>query len=153
MIYKTIDEWFAERINELNETLPEHEKINQITGTFKTDLLPANLMDNSYLVKPETIIFQDNESAEISASVTVQFHFRLYKRAKENYKKNIDDKLFALMCLLAGNESSGLEYNSNGITLANLHNLSITETDKSYKAGEYIFPKLKFNLQIFININ
>lgn len=153
MIYKTINDWFEERITELNNSLTANEKLKPVTGTIEMDLLPLNLKDNTYFVKIEDIIYNDDESGEITAAVSVQFHFRLYKRTADNYKKNIDEKLYALTSLLAGSETAGLEHTANSLTLANLHNLSINDLDKAYKGGEYIFPKLKFHLQVFTGSN
>lgn len=151
MIYKVISEWLEEKIDILNNTLPETEKVKQANVSFDMDLLPANLKDNSYLIKLSKIHNEDNESGEVNVYTIIEFHFRLYKKPLEHYRKLIDDKLFALCRILSDDSQAGLEYISNGFTIANIHNISVTGLDKAHKGGEYIFPRIEFELQIFNN--
>lgn len=149
MLYKVISEWITDKISLLNDSLAQPEKLTANEINFDMDFLPANLKDNSYLIKLGEIEFADNESGEIIVNTKIEFHFRLYKRSIDNYKKIIDDKLFALCRLLSDDSLSGLEYTSDGITIANIHKINVSGTDKAYKGGEYIFPVVEFELQVF----
>jgi len=148
MLYKVINDWVTGKISLLNETLSNPEKLIANEVNFDMDFLPANLKDNSYLIKLSEITLDDNESGAIIVNVKIEFHFRLYKKSPDKYKKIIDDKLFALCKLLGDDSQAGLEYNSNGFTIANIHKINVTGTDKAYKGGEYIFPVVGFELQI-----
>lgn len=148
MLYKVINDWVTGKISLLNETLSVQEKLNANEVNFDMDFLPANLKDNSYIIKLSEIIIEDNESGAVTVNVKIEFHFRLYKKSPDNYKKIIDDKLFALCKLLGDDSQAGLEYTSNGFTIANIHKINVTATDKAYKGGEYIFPVVGFELQI-----
>jgi hypothetical protein len=151
MIYKVISEWVTEKISLLNNSLPPEERIKPADVNFDMDLLPANLKDNSYLIKLSKIKNEDNESGEMTVNTVIEFHFRLYKKPLLFYRKLIDEKLFALCRILVDDEAGGLEYISDGLTIANIHSVAVTGLDKAYKGGEYIFPRVEFELQIFIN--
>ncbi|NOS86897.1 MAG: hypothetical protein HOP31_17325 [Ignavibacteria bacterium] len=151
MLYKVINDWVTGKITLLNDSLSVTEKLNTNQVNFDMDFLPANLKDNSYIIKLSEITFDDNESGAIIVNVKIEFHFRLYKKSPDKYKKIIDDKLFALCKLLGDDSQAGLEYTSNGFTIANIHKLNITGTDKAFKGGEFIFPVVGFELQIFYN--
>lgn len=151
MLYKVINDWVTGKISLLNETFSIPEKLNVNEVNFDMDFLPANLKDNSFIIKLSEITLDDNESGAVIVSTKIEFHFRLYKKSLDNYKKIIDDKLFALCRLLGDDSQAGLEYTSNGFTIANIHKISVTATDKAYKGGEYIFPMVGFDLQIFYN--
>ena len=148
MLYKVINDWVTGKISLLNETFSIPEKLNVNEVNFDMDFLPANLKDNSYIIKVSEITLDDNESGAIIVNVKIEFHFRLYKKSPDKYKKIIDDKLFALCKLLGDDSQAGLEYTSNGFTIANIHKINVTGTDKAYKGGEYIFPVVGFELQI-----
>lgn len=148
MLYKVINDWVTGKISLLNETLSVQEKLNANEVNFDMDFLPANLKDNSYIIKLSEILIEDNESGAIIVSTKIEFHFRLYKKSLDNYKKIIDDKLFALCRLLNDDSQSGLEYTSGGITIANIYKINVTGTDKAIKGGEFIFPVVGFELQI-----
>lgn len=149
MLYKVINDWVTGKISLQNETLSNSEKLNANEVNFDMDFLPANLKDNSYIIKLSEITLDDNESGAIIVNVKIEFHFRLYKRSPDKYKKIIDDKLFALCKLLGDDSQAGLEYTSNGFTIANIHKINVTGTDKAFKGGEFIFPVVGFELQIF----
>ncbi|HAX47579.1 MAG TPA: hypothetical protein DCX92_01205 [Bacteroidetes bacterium] len=151
MLYKVICDWISEKITLMNDTLPEQEKLKPVNVNFEPDMLPANLRDNSYFIKLSEVAFGDDEAGEISVNVKLEFHFRLYKRSTEIYKKLIDEKLFRFCNILNYNTESGLEYVSSGITIANKCGINISQIDKAYKGGEYIFPVVGFELQIFSN--
>lgn len=151
MLYKVINDWVTGKISLLNDQLAQQDKLTANTLNFDMDFLPANLKDNSYIIKVSDITLDNNESGAIIVNVKIEFHFRLYKKSPDNYKKIIDDKLFALCRLLNDDSQSGLEFTSGGITIANIHKLNITGTDKAYKGGEYILPMVGFDLQIFYN--
>lgn len=151
MLYKVINDWITGKISLLNDPLLPQDKLTANILNFDMDFLPANLKDNSYIIKLSEILIEDNESGAIIVSTKIEFHFRLYKKSLDNYKKIIDDKLFALCRLLGDDSQAGLEYTSNGFTIANIHKINVTATDKAYKGGEYIFPMVGFDLQIFYN--
>ncbi len=151
MIYKVISDWVTQKITLLNNSLPIDERLKLSDANFDMDFLPANLKDNSYLIKLSDIKNEDNESGEVVVNTVIEFHFRLYKKPLEYYRKMIDEKLFALCKLLNDDSEAGLEYISDGITIANIHNIAIHGLDKAYKGGEYIFPRVAFELQIFNN--
>lgn len=149
MLYTVINDWLTAKITLINDVLPVTEKLSANEVNFDMDYLPANLKDNSYMIKLSEIKFDDNESGSIIVSVKIDLHFRLYKKSPGNYKKVIDDKLFAFCKVLGDDSQVGLEYTSNGFTIANIHKINITGTDKAYKGGEYIFPVVGFELQVF----
>ncbi|HWA05534.1 MAG TPA: hypothetical protein VG961_03225 [Ignavibacteria bacterium] len=151
MLYKVISDWVTEKITQLNNNLAAQERLTANTVNFDMDFLPANLKDNSFLIKLSEVSFPENESGEIIVNVKIEFHFRLYKKSPENYKKIIDDKLFALCKLLSDDPQAGLEYVSDGFTIANIHRINISGTDKAFKGGEFIFPVVGFELQVFNN--
>lgn len=151
MIYKVISDWVTEKITLLNNTLPIEERLKLADANFDMDFLPANLRDKSYLIKLSRVTSEDNESGEILVNTVIEFHFRLYKKPIQFYRKMIDEMLFALCKLLTDDSDAGLEYISEGITIANIHNIAITQLDKAYKGGEYIFPRVEFELQVFNN--
>lgn len=151
MLYKVISDWITGKISLLNDSLAVQERLAANTINFDLDFLPANLKDKSYLIKLSEAALDDNESGSIIVNVKIEFHFRLYKKSLENYRKIIDDKLFALCKLLGDDSQAGLEYTSNGFTIANIHKINITGIDKAYKGGEFIFPVVEFELQIFYN--
>lgn len=151
MIYKVISEWFTEKITLLNNTLPHDERLILADANFDMDFLPANLRDNSYLIKFSSVKNEENESGEILVNTVIEFHFRLYKKPMQFYRKMIDEKLFALCKLLNDDTAAGLEYTSDDIIIANIHDITITGLDKAYKGGEYIFPRVEFELQVFNN--
>ncbi len=151
MLYKVISEWLKAKLTLLNDSLPANEKVKPGDVNFEMDFLPANLKDNTYIIKLSSISSEDNESAEIKVNALIEFHLRLYKKPVEFYRKLIDEKLFVLCRLLSDDTNAGLEYTSNGITIANIHNIMVSGLDKAYKGGEYIFPVVEFELQIFNN--
>lgn len=151
MLYKVINEWLEEKFDILNLSLPPAEQVKNPDMSFDTDLLPANLKDNTYMVMLHSIGSDDNESGSITVNVSVEFHFRLYKKPKEHYRKLIDEKLFALCRILTDVSAAGLEYESDSITIANIHKISVAGLDKAYKGGEYLFPRIEFELQVFYN--
>lgn len=151
MLYKVISDWITGKISLLNDSLAVQERLAANTINFDMDFLPANLKDNSYIIKLSEAAIDDNESGSIIVNVKIEFHFRLYKKSLDNYRKIIDDKLFALCKLLGDDSQAGLEYTSNGFTIANIHKINITGIDKTYKGGEFIFPVVEFELQIFYN--
>ena len=140
MVYKVITDWIKEKIDLLNSTLSAEDILKESNVNFDMDFLPANMKDNSYLVKLSNVKYDDSESGEITVNAIIEFHFRLYKKPLEFYRKLIDEKLFSLCKILSGDDA-GLEYESGGITIANIHKISINGMDKAYKGGEYIFPK------------
>lgn len=148
MIFRNSNNWFTLKINLLNDSLSESEKIQRRDLNFDSDTMPASLKDNSYLLKLKEISINDDESKTIKAIITVEFCFRLYKDLNENYRKLIDEKLYELSRILIDDSGDSLEYSGTGITIANIHNISITELNKSHIGGEYITPKLEFELQI-----
>lgn len=148
MIFQISNNWFAGKINLLNSSLAESEKLQKRDLNFETDSAPAALKDNSYLLKLKEFRLNDDESKTIKALITVEFCFRLYKKLNENYRKLIDEKLYELTRLLNDDADSGLEYTENSFTIANIYNISITGLNKSYKGGEYLTPVLEFELQI-----
>lgn len=151
MLYKVISDWITGKISLLNDSLAVQERLAANTINFDMDFLPANLKDNSYIIKLSEAAIDDNESGSIIVNVKIEFHFRLYKKSLDNYRKIIDDKLFALCKLLGDDSQAGLEYTSNGFTIANIHKINITGIDKAHKGGEFIFPVVEFELQIFYN--
>lgn len=148
MIFRNSNNWFTLKINLLNDSLSESEKIQRRDLNFDSDTMPASLKDNSYLLKLKEISINDDESKTIKAIITVEFCFRLYKDLNENYRKLIDEKLYELSRILIDDSGDSLEYSGTGITIANIHNINITELNKSHIGGEYITPKLEFELQI-----
>ena len=68
MIYKVISEWLTEKITLLNNTLSFEERLKPADANFDMDMLPANLKDNSYLIKLKNIDSEDNESGEIKVN-------------------------------------------------------------------------------------
>lgn len=150
MIYKIISEWLNGRIALLNDTLGSNDKLRECSTNFDMDMLPAGLKDNSYLIKLSTAEINENEAAGFTVSVRMEFHFRLYKKIISAYNKLIDEKLFALCSILTGNETAGLEYSAYRLTIANIHNIKITGLDRTAKGGEFIFPAVELNLQIFV---
>ena len=151
MLYKVISDWVNEKIVLLNDTLTEQEKVKPVNVNFDIDMLPGNLRDNSYFIKLGEVSYGDDESGVISMNAKIEFHFRLYKKPVEIYRKLIDEKLFRLCNILSDDTASGLEYISNGITIANIGKIKINQIDKAYKGGEYIFPVVGFELQVFSN--
>ena len=149
MIYKVISEWLTEKITLLNNTLSFEERLKPADANFDMDMLPANLKDNSYLIKLKNIDSEDNESGEIKVNAVIQFHFRLYKKPLKYYRSIIDEKLFPLSKILTDDTQAGLERTADGITIANINNITITQLDKAFKGGEFIFPIIEFELQIF----
>lgn len=151
MLLKVISDWITDKIILLNDSLAAPERLTANTLNFDMDFLPANLKDNSYLIKLSEIALTDNETSATIVNVKIEFHFRLYKKSLDIYKKIIDDKLFAFCKLLSDDTQAGLEYISNGITIANIHKVNITGTNKACKGGEFIFPVVGFELQVFNN--
>lgn len=151
MIYKVISEWLTEKITLLNNTLPQNERLKLADANYDMDFLPASLRDNSYLIKLSSVKKEENESGEIIVNTVIEFHFRLYKKPIQFYRKMIDEKLFALCKLLSDDSEAGLEYISDEITIANIHSIAIQGLDRAYKGGEYIFPRVEFELQAFNN--
>ncbi len=151
MLYKVINEWVTEKIALLNIALPAVERLKAADINFDMDFLPANLMESTYLLKLNEIKIEDNESGEIKAITAIEFHFRLFKKPLEYYSKLIDEKLFGLCKILSDDSVAGLEYISDGITISNIHNIKVTGLDKSYKGGEFIIPRIEFELQVFNN--
>jgi len=151
MLYKVISDWVSEKIVLLNDSLTEQDKVKAINLNFDMDMLPGNLKDNTYLTKLGEVSFSESESEEILVGVNIEFHFRLYKKPVEIYRKLIDEKLYRLCNILSDDNTSGLEYISNGITIANISKIRINQIDKAYKGGEYIFPMVGFELQVFSN--
>ena len=149
MLYKVISDWVNEKIVLLNDTLNEQDKVKAVNLNFDMDMLPGNLRDNTYLIKLGEVSFSESESEEILVSVNIEFHFRLYKKPVEIYRNLIDEKLYRLCNILCDDNTSGLEYISNGITIANIGKIKISQIDKAYKGGEYIFPVVGFELQVF----
>jgi len=151
MLYKVISDWVSEKIEILNDTHADQDKVKAVNLNFDMDMLPGNLRDNTYLIKLGEVSFSESESEEILVSVKIEFHFRLYKKPVEIYRKLIDEKLYRLCTILSDDTASGLEYISNGITIANIGKIKISQIDKAYKGGEYIFPVVEFELQVFSN--
>ncbi|MEO8514510.1 MAG: hypothetical protein ABI543_13195 [Ignavibacteria bacterium] len=151
MLYQVINDWVTQKITLLNNSLTPEERLKLSDANFEMDFLPSNLKDNSYLIKLESIKIEDNESGEIKVNTVIEFHFRLYKKPIGKYKTLIDEKLVELCKLLTDDSAAGLEYTSGEVTIANIHNLTVTGLEKAYKGGEYIFPKIEFVLQVFNN--
>lgn len=151
MLYKVINEWITAKITIQNSSLPSAERLKPSDVNFDMDFLPANMKDGTYLVKLNEITLEDNESGEIKVLTVIEFHFRLYKKPIEFYRKLIDEKLFGLCKILTDDSAAGLEYISDGIIISNIHNIKVIGLDKAYKGGEFIIPKIEFELQIFNN--
>ena len=149
MLYNVINGWVTGKLALLNNTLPEADRLTAVNLNFDSDMLPHSLRDNSYYIKLQEISFTDTEAGEIKVTVNIEFHFRLYKKPAEFYKLFIDEKLYRLCGILLNDTAAGLEHTSNGITIANIHNISVSRLEKAYKGGEYIFPLVNFELQVF----
>ena len=151
MIYKTITEWLEGKIEAFNDPLTDPERIKKIDVNLDLGFLPANMKDKRYLVTLSGIEEDPGESHIRTAEVMIEFHFTLFKKPIEYYEEIIDKYLLPLALLLEDDTVSGLEFESNGILLANLRETRLTGLDKLDKGGKYIMPVINFKLEFLIN--
>jgi hypothetical protein len=151
MIYKTIIEWLEGKIDVFNIPLSDTDKLKKIDVNLDLGFLPANMKDKRYLVTLSGIEEDPCESHFGIAKVMIEFHFTLFKKPIEYYEEIIDKYLLPLAVMLEDDTVSGLEFESNGILLANLRELEITGLDKLDKGGKFILPSIKFGLEFIIN--
>lgn len=155
MIYHLIKSWVTLKIEALNTSLGNEQPVREIDANLDVNFLPANLKDRTYLIKLSEIENADEfEDAGIfkRVKVLVEFQFMLAKQPLDYYKLIADSYMYSLSKIILNNDIAGLNYQDPSIdeylTLYDLKNLKITGLNTLNKAGNYLMPKVEFNIGV-----
>ncbi|RPI19020.1 MAG: hypothetical protein EHM58_03130 [Ignavibacteriae bacterium] len=155
MIYQLIKSWLNIKIEALNSALLNEAPVREVDANLDVNFLPANLKDRTYLIKLTEIENVDEfEDAGIFKRVKVlaEFQFMLAKQPVEYYKQIIDSYMYGLSRIILNNDIAGLNYQDPMIdeylTLYDLKNLKITGLNTLNKMGNYLMPKVEFNIGV-----